>query len=402
MSTEPAAPTDFNEFLHELRSRELERLPPGALTVLHGGSAGSWYFEWFEEHYPTRVERHIGVEAFSPAPDPLPPNVEWHRRTLGDLSPIEDSSVDLVFAGEVLEHLWPEDVAGFLAEAHRVLRPGGTIAVDTPNRLVTSKLEWDHPQHTVEFTVDEARRLFELAGFDQVKIRGLWLCFDAEKGRLLPFADLAEVGGWDSRRRADEAEGRPEDSFVWWAEATRGRREPELADLNGLVQASYEVYRARRFARMHHTLGSKKSLGDRTAVRALRWRAGKLLLGPYVPMRPGRWVAHFRVAAGPARWRRPEPDEPLGSIDVAIGDEPTPTIVAQRTLTGRDLPLDGEACELELPFELDDTAFGAQFRVHTLGRVRMQAEYPVEVEAAAGSEAGGARTPVAVVGGSSP
>lgn len=394
--------TDFNDFLHELRSRELERLPAGAGTVLHGGASGSWYFEWFDERYPTEVDKHIAVEAFSPGPDPLPPNVEWHRRTLGDLSPIEDSSVDLVFAGEVLEHLWPEDVVGFLAEAHRALRPGGTIAVDSPNRRVTTKLEWDHPEHTVEFTVDEARRLFELAGFDQIKIRGIWLSFDAEKGRLLPFDDLGKVGGWDSRRRAVEAEARPEDSFVWWAEATRGPREPELAELNSLVQASYETYRARRFGRMHHTLGSKKRLGDRTTVRAPRWRAGKLLLGPYVPMRPGRWVARFRVAAEPPRWRRPESDEPLGSIDVAIGDEPTPTIVAERTLTAQNLPLDGEARELEVPFELESTGFGAQFRVHTLGRVRMRAEFPVEVEPAAGSGAGEARIPVAVGEGSLP
>jgi SAM-dependent methyltransferase len=385
MSTEPAEPTDFNEFLHELRSRELERLPPGALTVLHGGSAGSWYFEWFDERYPTRVERHIGVEAFSPAPEPLPPNVDWHRRTLGDLSPIADSSVDLVFAGEVLEHLWPEDVAGFLAEAHRVLRPGGTIAVDTPNRLVTSMLAWDHPEHTVEFTVDEARRLFELAGFDEITIKGVWLCFDSEGNRLLPFDELGHVDGWDSRRRAEEAERRPEDSFVWWGQATRGSREPDLEGLNRLVRESYDIYRARRLSRMHHTLGSKRSIGERMSVRAPRRRAGRLLFGPYVPMRPGRWVARFRVAAEPARWRRPEPDEPLGSIDIAIGDEPS--IVAERTLTTKDLPLDGDVRELELPFELDQTAFGAQFRAHTLGRVRMRAEYPVRVDLEAGSEA---------------
>jgi SAM-dependent methyltransferase len=70
-------------------------------------------------------------------PDPLPPKVEWLQRNLGDLSPIDDGSVDLVFAGQVIEHLWPEDVAGFLAEAHRVLRPGGFLALDSPNRLVT-------------------------------------------------------------------------------------------------------------------------------------------------------------------------------------------------------------------------------------------------------------------------
>lgn len=371
--------TDFNDFLHELRSRELERLPPGARTVLHGGSAGSWYFEWFDERYPTSVERHIGVEAFSPAPDPLPPNSEWLQQTLGDLSPVEDASVDLVFAGQVLEHLWPEDVAGFLAEAHRVLRSGGTLALDSPNRLVTAKLGWDHPEHTVEFTVDEIRELLELAGFDGIRIRGVWICFDSAQGRVLPFEELGEVDGWDSTRRADEAEARPEDSFVWWAEATRGEREPNREELNRRVQEVYEIYRSHRLSRMHRTHGSVREAGARKVVTGRRGRAGHLLFGPYVPMRPGRWVARFRVAAGPVKWRRPGPDEPLGSIDVMVGDS-DPKVVAEKALTGRDLPLDGTERELELPFELDQTVFGAQFRVHTLGRVRMRAQYPVEVE----------------------
>ena len=371
--------SDFNEFLHGLRSRELARLPPGARTVLHGGAAGTWYFEWFEERYPTPVERHLGVEAFSPPPDPLPPRVEWLQRTLGDLSPVPDGSVDLVFAGQVLEHLWPEDVAGFLAEAHRVLVPGGTIALDSPNRAVTTRLAWDHPEHTVEFTVEEIRELLGLAGFDDVEIRGVWICYDAERDRVLPFDQLDPVAGWDAERRA-EASDRPEDSFVWWAEARRSEHEPDRESLNRRVQEAYEIYRSGRLSRMHHTVGARRERGGDKFVTGRRGRAGHLLFGPYVPMRPGKWVARFRVAANPARWRiDPGPDEPLGTLDVMVGDS-DPRVVAERTLTARDLPLDGEEHELDLPFELERTEFGAQFRVHTLGRVRMSARYPVEVE----------------------
>ena len=68
-----------------------------------------------------------------------------------------------------------------------------------------------------------------------------------------------------------------------------------------------------------------------------------------------------------------------GSFDVTVG-ESEPRVVAERSLTARELPLDGQEHALELPFELDRTEFGAQFRVHTFGRVRMSVQYPVEVE----------------------
>ena len=372
---------DFNDFLHELRSRELERLPAGAGTVLHGGAAGTWYFEWFDERYRTQVDRHIAVEAFAPAPDPLPPRVEWHKRTLGDLSPIPDGSVDLVFAGQVLEHLWPEDVVGFFAEAHRVLAPGKTIALDSPNREVTTKLDWGHPEHTVEFTVEEVRDLLRLAGCDDVEIRGVWICFDSERDRVLPLEELGLVAGWDAERRAAEAGDRPQDSFVWWAKGKRADRPPDRDALNRRVQEAYEVYRAWRLTGIDHSVGARRERDGHRLVIGWRRKPGYLLAGPYVPMRRGASVARFRLSARARRLRgEPAPDELLGTIDVAVGVDSDLRVVAERPLTARDLPLDDEEHEFELPFELDSTEFGAQFRVHTLGRVRMSARYPVEVE----------------------
>lgn len=43
---------------------------------------------------------------------------------------LEDSSFDLVWCAETLEHV--RDVQGLLSEARRVLVPGGTLAVTTP------------------------------------------------------------------------------------------------------------------------------------------------------------------------------------------------------------------------------------------------------------------------------
>jgi len=52
--------------------------------------------------------------------------------------PFGDGSFDLAWCGETLEHV--ADVAGLAAELRRVLRPGGTLLVTTPNqpRLVVA------------------------------------------------------------------------------------------------------------------------------------------------------------------------------------------------------------------------------------------------------------------------
>ena len=63
---------DLNFFLHELRMRRLALMPVDAPVVLSGGAANQIYFDWFAQNYPGHVERHIAVEYFAPAPDPLP------------------------------------------------------------------------------------------------------------------------------------------------------------------------------------------------------------------------------------------------------------------------------------------------------------------------------------------
>jgi len=94
---------------------------------------------------------------------------------------LEDSSFDLVWAGEVIEHV--ADIAGWLSELRRVLRSGGVLALSTP-RLGRSELlgaslserlfarQFDpRSDHLRFFAPATLRALLEDFGFEQVQIR---------------------------------------------------------------------------------------------------------------------------------------------------------------------------------------------------------------------------------------
>ena len=133
-------------------------------SVLSVGANGSWYFEWFRQSVGD-VTEHIGIEAYLPRPDDLPGYVTWVANTADQMIDVASGSVDLVFAGQTTEHLWAHELVGFLSEAHRVLRAGGRLSLDSPNQHVTQHLLWSHGEHTIELDEQEFSELLELAGF---------------------------------------------------------------------------------------------------------------------------------------------------------------------------------------------------------------------------------------------
>lgn len=239
-------PSDFfHNALHALRTLELERVPRVGTRALSVGANGRWYFEWFEQCYGP-LDHHIGIEAYEPKPTDLPANVEWVVNTADQMTDVATGSVNVVFAGQTTEHLWADELAGFLLEAHRVLAEDGMVVIDSPNRLVTSSMHWSHGGHTVELSAGEMVELLDLAAFEVIDVRGLW--GSVADGRILQLED-----GVDDptvlTRRISVGPDHPDDSFVWWINARRRSSEPRRAELERRVGELFAAHWAVRVNR---------------------------------------------------------------------------------------------------------------------------------------------------------
>jgi 2-polyprenyl-3-methyl-5-hydroxy-6-metoxy-1,4-benzoquinol methylase len=97
-----------------------------------------------------------------------------HVGFLGDLR-YPESCFDAITMSHLIEHV--HDPLGLLEECCRILKPGGRLALVTPNidsaghRIYTSSwFHLDPPRHLRIFTVGSMKSLLEKAGFRKVKI----------------------------------------------------------------------------------------------------------------------------------------------------------------------------------------------------------------------------------------
>jgi hypothetical protein len=354
---------DVNHLLHDARSAMLRRLPPPGPVVLSAGCAGTWYFDWIAAKCGP-VARHIGIEYYMPRPADLPAGVEWIANTAGDMGDVADGTANTVLSGQNLEHLWPEEVAGFLCESWRVLIPGGRLVIDSPNRLITTALGWSHPEHTVELTPGEAAALCRLAGFETTVVRGLWLCRDPADGRMLGFEPVPASPGWSTAERLLLAEDRPDDSFIWWIEARRTDTPPDRAALDAALGAIFAEAWAERTTRFVSLVGEREPDGAR---RVPQGTGGVVFFGPYMPIWAGSHAAVFEIAVDPDV---PD-DRAVAGVDV-MG--PGDAIAVRRDLTAGDIRAAGG--KVTLGFELGALAFGMQARVIATGAASLTCQRP--------------------------
>jgi SAM-dependent methyltransferase len=104
----------------------------------------------------------------------MPGNFRFVQSGGSDI-PLPDTSIDLAYSNQLLEHLHPDDAMTQLREVCRVLRPGGVYLCRTPSRVsgphdVSAYFAYAAcGLHLREYDYRSARATFEAAGFGRVR-----------------------------------------------------------------------------------------------------------------------------------------------------------------------------------------------------------------------------------------
>lgn len=96
----------------------------------------------------------------------------------GRRAPLRDGLFRLVVCFEVIEHVPREDARRLLAEARRLLAPGGVLLLSTPNREELRGRIWGHrvdEKHYHEYTAEELSSEVSSAGLSVLAVKGIYL-----------------------------------------------------------------------------------------------------------------------------------------------------------------------------------------------------------------------------------
>lgn len=180
-------------------------LPPALAIVDIGGANGTLYDLGYPHSFDEmivvdlpledRCEMYQGLKLESRKTDKGPISALYTRMT--DLSSIRSASIDLVWMGQVIEHVSEADSFLVYAEVKRILRPGGHFCLDTPNRNLTEihTTGWIHPEHKIEYKPEHLRGNLLRAGFTIELELGLCEMVRTWRSRIFDYTDFLTGGG---------------------------------------------------------------------------------------------------------------------------------------------------------------------------------------------------------------
>jgi len=204
------APSALHASLHASRCEFIVGLPRARRIVdLGGGHTTDGRGALVSLGYPYDFDELVIVDLLPDDRHPLYRSERFHvaetergrvtyeYRSMVDLSFLKDDSVDLVYSGQSIEHVSEAEGDVVLRHVQRILRPGGHLALDTPNGQVTRLQQDDFidPDHKVEYTLGQLRAKLEAAGLGVACERGLnWGGPAVDEGRYDPAACSANYG----------------------------------------------------------------------------------------------------------------------------------------------------------------------------------------------------------------
>lgn len=127
--------------------------------------------------------RRIAVDMWSGVTEAAGPGVEAHVGPAQELGFLQDDSVDVVFASNLLEHLERPDVEALVRESQRVLRPGGRFMLVQPNYRLCAKRYFDDYTHVSVWSDVGMSQFLEAMGMELEVVQGRFLPFSL-KSRL--------------------------------------------------------------------------------------------------------------------------------------------------------------------------------------------------------------------------
>ncbi|MHB1504542.1 MAG: methyltransferase domain-containing protein [Acidimicrobiales bacterium] len=187
-ATAPLGPANLGHSLHASRRQFILGLPPARRIVDLGGSHTNHQWGAFVAMgYPYDFDELVVVDLPSGERHPVYRSSEYEDvstprgpvryrfQSMTDLSFADTGTVDLVYSGQSIEHVTPADANAVLGEVRRVLRPGGYLALDTPNSAVCRLQQEDFidPDHEFEYSLSELTAKVSEAGFEVCDTRGL-------------------------------------------------------------------------------------------------------------------------------------------------------------------------------------------------------------------------------------